>query len=142
MGRPFVHSVRVRYAECDRQGVVFNAHYFAYFDLAMTELWRSALGRYDAMIERGIDMVVADAQARFLDSARFDDEIDLEVAIERLGTTGSTTRHRVVRDRDVLVEGVLRHVFVEPDTLEKKPIPDWLRTALEPYCVTPPAARP
>ena len=142
MGRPFVHNVRVRYAECDRQGVVFNAHYFAYFDLAMTELWRSALGRYDAMIERGIDMVVAEAQARFLDAARFDDEIDLEVAVERLGTTGSTTRHRVVRDGDVLVEGVLRHVFVEPETLEKKPIPDWLRTALEPYCVTPPAARP
>ena len=31
MGRPFVHSVRVRYAECDRQGVVFNAYYFAYW---------------------------------------------------------------------------------------------------------------
>jgi acyl-CoA thioester hydrolase len=142
MGRPFVHSVRVRYAECDRQGVVFNAHYFAYFDLAMTELWRSALGHYDAMIERGIDMVVAEAQARFLDSARFDDEIDLHVAVERLGTTGSTTRHRVMRSSDVLVDGVLRHVFVEPETLEKKPIPDWLRAALEPYCVTPPAVRP
>jgi acyl-CoA thioester hydrolase len=132
----------VRYAECDRQGVVFNAHYFAYFDLAMTELWRAAMGRYDAMIERGIDMVVAEAQARFLDSARFDDEIDLEVTVERLGTTGSTTRHRVVRDGDVLVEGVLRHVFVDPETLEKTPIPDWLREALEPYGVTPPSARP
>ena len=142
MGRPFVHRLRVRYAECDRQGVVFNAHYFAYFDLAMTELWRAAMGRYDAMIERGIDMVVAEAQARFLDSARFDDEIDLEVTVERLGTTGSTTRHRVVRDGDVLVEGVLRHVFVDPETLEKTPIPDWLREALEPYGVTPPSARP
>jgi acyl-CoA thioester hydrolase len=142
MGRPFVHRLRVRYAECDRQGVVFNAHYFAYFDLAMTELWRAAMGRYDAMIERGIDMVVAEAQARFFDSARFDDEIDLEVAVERLGTTGATTRHRVVRDGDVLVEGVLRHVFVDPETLEKTPIPDWLRAALQPYSVTPPSARP
>ena len=142
MGRPFVHRLRVRYAECDRQGVVFNAHYFAYFDLAMTELCRAAMGRYDAMIERGIDMVVAEAQARFLDSARFDDEIDLEVTVERLGTTGSTTRHRVVRDGDVLVEGVLRHVFVDSETLEKAPIPDWLRDALEPYRVTPPSARP
>lgn len=39
----------MRYAERDRQGVVFNAHYFAYFDLAMTELWRAALGRYDGL---------------------------------------------------------------------------------------------
>jgi acyl-CoA thioester hydrolase len=142
MGRPFVHPLRVRYAECDRQGVVFNAHYFAYFDVAMTELWRAAMGRYDVMIERGIDMVVAEAQARFLDSARFDDEIDLEVAVERLGTTGATTRHRVVRDGDVLVEGTLRHVFVDPETLEKTPIPDWLRAALAPYSVTPPTAPP
>jgi acyl-CoA thioester hydrolase len=142
MGRPFVHRLRVRYAECDRQGVVFNAHYFAYFDLAMTELWRAAMGRYDTMIERGIDMVVAEAQARFFDSARFDDEIDLEVAVERLGTTGATTRHRVVRDGDVLVEGMLRHVFVDPETLDKTPIPDWLREALEPYSVTSPSARP
>src|SRR3981081_360728 len=126
MGQAFVHRLRVRYAECDREGVVFNAHYFAYFDLAMTELWRSAVGRYDAMIERGIDMVVAEAQARFLDSARFDDATAPEVSVERLGTTGSTTRHRVVRDGDVLVEGVLRHVFVEPETLEKRPVPDWL----------------
>jgi acyl-CoA thioester hydrolase len=94
------------------------------------------------MIERGIDMVVAEAQARFLGSARFDDEVELEVAVERLGTTAATTRHRVVRDGDVLVEGMLRHVFVDPDTLEKTPIPDWLRAALEPYSVTPSTARP
>jgi acyl-CoA thioester hydrolase len=142
MGRPFVHRLRVRYAECDRQGVVFNAHYFAYFDVAMTELWRAAMGHYDAMIERGLDMVVAEARARFHDSAHFDDEIDLEVAVERLGTTGSTTRHRIVRDGEVLVEGVLRHVFVDPETLVKIPIPDWLREALEPYSVSASDARP
>src|SRR6266576_6644515 len=106
MDQAFVHRLRVRYAECDRQGVVFNSHYFAYFDVAMTELWRAAMGRYDAMIERGVDMVVAEAQARFLGSARFDDEIELEVAVERLGTTASTTRHRILRDGEPLVEGV------------------------------------
>ena len=142
MGQAFVHRLRVRYAECDRQGVVFNAHYFAYFDVAMTELWRTAMGHYDAMIEHGVDMVVAEAQARFLDSARFDDEIDLEVTVERLGTTGSTTRHRIVREGELLVEGVLRHVFVDPETLEKTPIPDWVREALAPYTVTPPTATP
>jgi acyl-CoA thioesterase FadM len=26
---PFVHRLRVRYHECDQQGRVFNAHYFA-----------------------------------------------------------------------------------------------------------------
>src|SRR4030095_16455395 len=43
---PFVHRLRVRFHECDPQGVVFNAHYFSYFDVALTEMWREAFGSY------------------------------------------------------------------------------------------------
>jgi acyl-CoA thioester hydrolase len=132
---PFVHPLRVRYAECDPQQIVFNANYFAYFDVGMTELWRAAIGSYGLMMERGIDMVVAEASARFLGAARFDDALELEVAITRLGSTACTTRHRVLRDGDVLVEGLMRHVFVDPSSLEKLPIPDWLRESLAPWVV-------
>ena len=130
---PFVHPLRVRYGECDPQQIVFNANYFAYFDVAMTELWRAAIGHYGAMMERGVDMVVAEASARFLGAARFDDDLQLEVSITRLGTTACTTRHRVLRDNDPLVEGRMRHVFVDPTSLEKIPIPDWLRESLGPW---------
>ena len=34
----------MRYGECDPQGIVFNANYLAYFDVAFTELWREAIG--------------------------------------------------------------------------------------------------
>jgi len=130
---PFSHPLRVRYAECDPQQIVFNANYFAYFDIAMTELWRAAAGSYGAMLERGIDMVVAEASARFLGAARFDDELALEVLITRLGTTACTTRHRVRRGEETLVEGEMRHVFVDRESLQKTPIPEWLREALGPW---------
>jgi acyl-CoA thioester hydrolase len=130
---PFLHPLRVRYAECDPQQIVFNANYFAYFDVAMTELWRAAMGRYAAMLERGVDMVVAEVSARFLGAARFDDELELEVSITRLGKTACTTRHRVLRGEEVLVEGEMRHVFVDPTSFEKLTIPDWLREALAPW---------
>jgi acyl-CoA thioester hydrolase len=133
--RAFVHPLRVRYAECDPQQIVFNANYFAYFDVGMTELWRAAIGHYGAMMERGVDMVVAEASARFLGAARFDDCLQLEVSITRLGTTACTTRHRVLRDGEALVDGSMRHVFVDASTLEKIPIPDWLREALAPWVV-------
>ena len=136
-GAPFRHRFRVRYAECDRQGHVFNAHYFAYFDLVLTELWRAAIGHYDLMVERGVDLVVAEAQARYLRPARFDDELDATAAVERLGSTGITTRFRVLRDGDLLVDGRLRHVCVDATTLTKAPIPDWLRAALQPWVVSP-----
>jgi acyl-CoA thioester hydrolase len=131
---PFAHGLRVRYGECDAQGVVFNAHYFSYFDIALTELWRDALdGGYGAMTATGVDMVVAEASARFRAPARFDEELRIEVTVARLGTTGMTTAMQVRRGADLLVEGEMRHVFVDLGTHAKTPIPGWVRTALEPY---------
>ena len=125
----------MRYSECDSQGVVFNAHYIAYFDLAMTELWRETGCPYQEMLASGTDMVVAEVNARYLAPARFDDEIDVVAEVVRLGNTGMTTRLAVVRveDEATLVEGEVRHVFVDPATGTKKPIPDDVREALAPY---------
>ena len=72
----FVHELRVRYGECDPQGIVFNANYLSYFDITVTELWRaSELGSWQAMVERGLDVVVGEANLRFRAPARFDDLI-------------------------------------------------------------------
>jgi acyl-CoA thioester hydrolase len=133
---PLSHPLRVRYAECDQQGVVFNAHYLAWFDLNMTELWRSAFGSYQAAVDRGVDIVVAAAELRFRASARFDEELALEVVVGHLGTTSIVTEHAVTRAGERLVEGSLRHVMVDTTTLTKTPIPDWVRTGLAPWTVS------
>jgi acyl-CoA thioester hydrolase len=135
MARAFTMQLRVRYGECDPQGVVFNAHFFSYFDIALTEAWREAIGPYGNMLEQGIDLVVAEASARYLGPARFDELLDLEWRITRLGTTAMSTRIDVKSDDETVVEGEMRHVFVDPATKEKKPIPNEIRRALEPYAV-------
>ena len=130
MGASHSHRIRVRYGECDPQGVVFNAHYFAYFDIALTELWREALGGYRAMMDEGVDLVVAEATARYKAPARFDDEIDLEVEVTRLGTTSMATGLRIRRDGELLVEGEMVHVFIDRGSHTKTAIPDSIRAAL------------
>lgn len=130
MGASHSHRIRVRYGECDPQGVVFNAHYFAYFDIALTELWRAALGGYRAMMDEGVDLVVAEATARYKAPARFDDELDLEVEVTRAGTTSLATSLRIRRDGELLVEGEMVHVFIDRDALVKTPIPERIRSAL------------
>jgi acyl-CoA thioester hydrolase len=132
---PFRHRIRVRWAECDQQGVVFYPHYLAYFDIAMTELWREAFGSYGSMIEAGTDMVVAEATVRYRASARFDDELDLTATVTRLGRTSLTTLLGIERTGagTPLVDGELRHVFVDAATMDKKQVPGDLRRALEPY---------
>jgi acyl-CoA thioester hydrolase len=127
------HPLRVRYAECDPQGIVFNAHYDAWFDIALTELWRAALGSYGAMVERGIDVVVAEASVRYLAPARFDDELELGIGIERLGRTSIVSAHEVWRGGEQLAAGTTRHVCVDAQALRPEPIPEWLREALHPF---------
>jgi acyl-CoA thioester hydrolase len=130
---PFVHRLRVRYHECDAQGIVFTAHHFAYFDITLTELWREAFGSYDAMVESGTDVVVADAQASFHASPRFDDLLDMEMTIAKLGNTSMVSEFAEKRDGELLVSGRMVHVFVDPATQQKQVIPGDVRERLSRY---------
>jgi acyl-CoA thioester hydrolase len=135
VGEPFRHRLRVRYHECDPQGIVFNAHYLAYFDLAVTELWRETMGGLQAMLERGLDFVVAEVRIRFRAPLRFDDEFDVCLSIAEMRTTAMRTEAIVERDGVVAAEGELRHVLIDPDSGEKTPIPDDVRETLGRYAV-------
>src|SRR3954454_15121343 len=109
---PYVHRLRVRYVECDMQGHVFNAHYFLWFDVANTEMWRAALGAYSRLTEAGLDVVVAEANARYLSSAHFDEDIDVVTTLDPLTTSSMTARFYVMHDGKLLVEGFVRYVCV------------------------------
>ena len=126
----FVHELRVRYGECDPQGIVFNANYLLYFDVAFTEYWRDRVGPWDDMVSVGVDVVVAEANLRFRAPARFDDVLALEVTTEELGKTSMTTRVDIQRDGELLVEMRLRHVFVDRRTWSKTAMPDGIREQL------------
>lgn len=133
MGEPFRHALRVRYAEADAQGVLFNAHYLAYVDHTITELWRAAFGGYAQMLERGVDIVVAQARLTFRAPARFDDEVTIELGVVHLGTTSLGTAYRFLRGDELLAEAELRHVFVTRGTGAKTAIPGWAREGLAPW---------
>ena len=136
VARVFRHRLRVRYGECDPQGVVFNANYLAYFDVILTEFWREAIGDYNSMIDDyGADMVVGESRIRFLGPAAFDEELDFELRVARLGSSAlGTLIDGSVGDRPV-VAGEMRHVFIDPATKLKRPMPDEIRAGLEPYLV-------
>ena len=129
---PFVHRLRVRYIECDMQGIVFNSHYYAWMDLAHQELIRHVLGPLDTLWQLGVDVVVAESSARYLASARFDQDLDITVTLESLTTTSMTTAHTFRHGPDVLVEAKVRHVCVDRDAWTKTPWPADVRAAFEP----------
>ena len=83
----FFHPWRVRYAEIDAQGVVFNAHYLAFFDTAITEYLRALPYDYglggDAA--SGTDYHIVKATVEYKAPIRFDAEIETGVRAARLG---------------------------------------------------------
>jgi acyl-CoA thioester hydrolase len=127
------HRLRVRYSDCDPQGVLFNANYLTYFDIAITELWREAMGSYQAMHEIGVDLVVAEATVRYRAPVRFDAEVDLIATVSRLGNTSLTTAIAIDSELGRHADGEIRHVFVELGGTGKTPMPDRVREALEPF---------
>jgi acyl-CoA thioester hydrolase len=139
MTKTYSHRIRVRFGETDNQAVVFYANYVAYFDIVMTELWRDVAGGYTEMVDSGIDMVVIEVTTRYHAPAVFDDELDLVAQVTRLGTTSMSTAIAIVRVADgaTLVSGDIHHVFIDVATKQKRPIPDNVRAALEPYVLEP-----
>lgn len=137
MPERFEHRLRVRYNECDPQGIVFNANYFMYFDIALTELFRATIGAYERLLEQGSDLVVAEATARFIMPARTDDLLDIAIVPGRFGNSSMVSDIEIVRDGELLVAGRMVHVFVDATTLEKQRVPELVRRALEPYVPEP-----
>ncbi len=88
----FFHPLRVRYAEIDGQGVVYNAHYLTYFDVAITEYLRWL--DYDYPLggdpDAGTDFHLVKALVEYRAPVVYDDEIEIGVRIGRLGTTSVT----------------------------------------------------
>lgn len=135
----FFHPMRVRWSECDPQGIVFNVNYFMYFDVAMTEYTR-ALG-YSFVGDEALEMYTVSARADYRGSAEFDDMIEVGVRTARIGTKSMIAAFIIVRGDEVLTEGELTYVHAERGTKNTSPLPpDFIERILS-FEKTPPARK-
>jgi len=126
---PFTHRIRVRYAEVDGQGVVFNAHWLTYFDETCTRFVGEWGFGPDYWIEQ-FDVMLVKAVLEWSGPARFDDWVDITVTPVRIGTKSFELRYQAsVGDRPAC-EAVITYVAVGPGTNESMVIPDPVREVL------------
>ena len=77
----FVHRLRVRFAETDAMGIVHHSRYVPYLEEARVAYLR-AIGRpYTAWREAGIDATVLECWVQYRQPLRFDEEVDVHVAL-------------------------------------------------------------
>ncbi len=120
----FFHELRVRWAEVDPQGIVFNASYLVYADVAFTEYMRAVGFPYPAGLDPyESDLFVVSASADYAAPARFDDMLSIGVRIERFGRTSMRFAIGVFRDGDPLARIGLTYVHASREAAEPVPIP-------------------
>ena len=129
---PFRLLLRVRYSECDAQGIVFNARWGEYIDVAASEYTRVLLGSVDPAVT-GADWRLVKQTTQWRAPGRFDDVVELRVSTSKVGTTSFilTTDARRHGDGLQLVDCETVYVIVDVASGTKRPIPDSLRAALE-----------
>jgi acyl-CoA thioester hydrolase len=125
--------LRVRYHECDPQGIVFNAHYLAYADMASFECLKALFGSADELRDNGVDLVVAESNLRYLAPCRFDDELAVAVFVDRLGTTSIVFRFEMRRRTELVAVVTNRYVWIGTDTLRPTAPPGRVRDAFAPF---------
>ncbi|RJP74066.1 MAG: acyl-CoA thioesterase [Candidatus Zixiibacteriota bacterium] len=127
-------TVRVRYADTDRMGVVYHANYFAFFESGRTELIRRLWKPYAHLEREGLILPIVEAGCRYHRGAEYDDL--LTVCTRIAAVTGARLRfdYAIFRglEADPLVTGFTVHCFTDR-TGKPRRIPPEFMAVLQPY---------
>jgi acyl-CoA thioester hydrolase len=128
----FYHQLRVRFAETDMQGIVFNGNYLTYYDVAWTEYFRALGLQWKDLIDMGADTVLARTEMEFKAPARFDEVLEVYTRVSRIGNASVTFEFEIYGQGDERLIGAASSLYVciDPQTLRPVRVPEALRAAL------------
>ena len=123
--------VRVAFVDVDSSQRIHFTAMFRYFEVAEHALMRS-LGVPYATTLRGYKFPRVHLDCDFRGAVVFDDELDVEARVERVGTTSWTDAFtaRKVPDGAVVAEGHMTVVCLDYESERPTPLPDELRAVL------------
>jgi acyl-CoA thioester hydrolase len=124
--KPFSWLTRVYWEDTDAGGVVYHAGYLRFMERARTE-WMRARGVDQQRLrdETGIGFVVRDMQIDFLAPARLDDELLVDVVVERLRAASMAFVQTIqLPDGKLLIQARVRVACVDIHGMRPQPIPE------------------
>ena len=133
----FSWTVRIYYEDTDAGGIVYYANYLKFFERARTEWLRSlGIGLQALTQSQRIAFVVKSIAVEYHAPARLDDELNLTVAVERLGRASVHLIQEAWRVSDgeqcLLASGRIRLACVESLELRPSPIPEDVLKKIDP----------
>ena len=129
-------EIPISYFQYDQQGVVFNMWYFGWFDDAMTQFLGEVGYPYTALNADGLDVQLVHTEADWRDAVRYGEQVEIDVATERIGSTSFTLSFSVRVGDQVRSTGRTVYVVVGIDGSGKRAVPPKLRVGLESALIT------
>jgi acyl-CoA thioester hydrolase len=124
----FSWPLRVYWEDTDAGGIVFYANYLKFFERSRTE-WLRAKGISQQALKEatGGMFVVSDAQVRYIQSARLDDELLVTTSLLAAGRASMTIHQQALRTTAfgpvLLCEATIRAGWVNANSLKPDRIP-------------------
>ncbi len=132
-------SIRVRWSDCDAQGIAFNATYLTFLEIAQAAYFRNlGIALYDPQGRRYFDTATVKATLEYLLPARVDSVIDVHWRIQRIGNTSFTTLAEIY-DRasaTLLTRAEIVYVNFDSENAVSRPILADMRRLIETYEAT------
>ena len=128
------HTLRVRYPETDRMGVVHHSHYLVWFELGRTELMRDFGMPYGELEDaQGVFFPVVEAGVRYHAPTHYDDRLTVRTRISSLRGASVQFEYEITREGESerLTSGFTKHATVGRDGRPQR-IPENLRSRLSP----------
>ncbi|RUA20663.1 MAG: acyl-CoA thioesterase [Chloroflexi bacterium] len=126
----FMTTVRVRWMECDAQGIVYNGAYLGYLEIGQAEYYRN-LGFAIYIIPKSgyFDFAVVKSTQEFKAPAKVDEIIELHVRISKIGTTSLILNLEIYPEGSDRLLTSIETVYVGYDaaTESSRPVPDAIR---------------
>jgi len=122
--------VRVRYAETDRMGIAYNAHYLTWFEIGRTEFMRSAGFPYRQMEEGGLNLPLVEAEFCLRAAVSYDDLLVTTTWIADVRSRVISFAYEILHDEQTVADGRTRHAFVRASDGRSTTCPEWLRRKL------------
>jgi acyl-CoA thioester hydrolase len=129
-GFSFASSVRVRFAETDAQGIAHNASYFVWFEVARVEYLEEYAHGYQRLRDEGIEALVLESHARYIEPAVFDDRLLVHARCRDVRGARFRYEYAVERAGVVIADGWTAHATVDGKTLRPTRVPRWLTDAI------------
>jgi len=114
----FETTLRVRYAETDKMGVVYHSNFIVWFEVGRTDLCRQCGFLYrDMELEDDAHLMVVDVRCRYRRPARYDDDILVRTRVADFARRTLRFEYEIVRAStgELLAEGETKHVVTSAE---------------------------